>query len=151
MLIPRPKIHSLDRVLSRGQILEISYLGRSGQKISRGKGKKLVAALEILLVAVEKLLAAVKKLVAVVEKLVVEVKKLVATVEKLVVPVEKLVATWSKNKSRPSKISRGLGKKLVLSVKLNFRPPRLFFEHRDQFFDCRDYFFDHRFGRLGRS
>ena len=64
MSIPRPKTHSLDRVLSRGQILEISYLGRSGQKISRGKGKKLVAALEKLYVAVEKLLAAVKKLVA---------------------------------------------------------------------------------------
>ena len=40
MLIPRPKIHSLDRVLSRGQTLEIPYIGRDGQKISRG-GRKV--------------------------------------------------------------------------------------------------------------
>ena len=40
MLIPRPpKIHSLDRVLSRGQTLELPYLGRNVWKKSRGGQK----------------------------------------------------------------------------------------------------------------
>ena len=42
-LIPRPEIHCLVRVLIRGKILELPYLGRDGRKISRG-GQKLVAA-----------------------------------------------------------------------------------------------------------
>ena len=35
-LIPRQKLHSLDKVLNRGQILEMKYLGRDDRKISRG-------------------------------------------------------------------------------------------------------------------
>ena len=86
-------IHSLDRVFSRRQTLEITYSGRDGQK--------LVAAVEKVVAAVEKLDAAVKQLVAVVKKLVAAVKKLVAAVEKSVAAL--------------SKISRG-GRKLVLVV-----------------------------------
>ena len=40
MLIPRPKIHGLDRALSRGQTLEVPYFGRESRKISRGMVKK---------------------------------------------------------------------------------------------------------------
>ena len=45
MLTPRPKIYCLDNVLSRGQTLEILYLGRYCLKISRS-GQKLVAAVK---------------------------------------------------------------------------------------------------------
>ena len=34
-LIPRQQLLSLDKVLSRGQTLEMKYLGRDDQKISR--------------------------------------------------------------------------------------------------------------------
>ena len=37
MLISRPKIHSLDRVLSRGQTLEIPYQKKTAQKIVKRK------------------------------------------------------------------------------------------------------------------
>ena len=36
MLIQRPKIHSMGRVLSREQTLELPYLGRGGRKSSHG-------------------------------------------------------------------------------------------------------------------
>ena len=43
MLNPPPKIHSLDRVLSRGQVLERTHLGRDGRKIGRGIAEKFIA------------------------------------------------------------------------------------------------------------
>ena len=83
MIIARQKIHSLDRILSRGQTLEIPYLGRDGRKTSRGGrktsrgGQKIVAALEKLVAMVKKSVAAVKNLGAAVKKLVAVIKKLV--------------------------------------------------------------------------
>ena len=62
-MFPRPKIHSLDRVLSRGQALEKPYFGRGGRNTSRGlsleiayfgrRGQKLVAVVEKIVAAVE--------------------------------------------------------------------------------------------------
>ena len=52
MLIPRPKIHSLDRILSRGQTLEYRFLV--------AMVRKLVAVFKKLVAVVKKLAAAVK-------------------------------------------------------------------------------------------
>ena len=98
MLIAPPKIHSLERILSRGRTLEIPYLGRDGRKTSRGMVEKLVAAVENFVAAVEKLVAAANNLVAAVKKLFAAVeRKISRDSRKNSRSVQKVVAAWSKN------------------------------------------------------
>ena len=43
IIVPRPKIHSLDSVLNSGQSLEIAYLERDGQKLDAAIKKEVEA------------------------------------------------------------------------------------------------------------